>query len=330
MSLYIDQLLVKARGQWPYILESAGIDASYLKNKHGACPICCEGTDRFRFDDKDGRGTYICNQCGAGDGLKLLMLHSGYNFKEALNFIERTLNGNPEPIGSILKRIKPLAHSVIEASKEKRKKLIDVWSQSKPIVQGDFSDRYLQARGIKLQSWSKSLRYHPNLPYYDDEKGMVIGKFPAMIALVQDQYNKGVSLHRTYLGDGCKANVRKPKKLMSPAIKGSILGGAIRLYPPAKDRALVLAEGIETALAIHIATGLSVWATVSALGMERIILPTNLSNVIIAVDNDHSGTGQKAAAELAYRLLADGKKVKCIMPSHVGSDLADLLLEDNE
>ncbi|NYY79755.1 hypothetical protein DMH17_06695 [Raoultella planticola] len=32
----------------------------------------CGGADRFRFDDKEGRGTWFCNQCGAGDGLKLV------------------------------------------------------------------------------------------------------------------------------------------------------------------------------------------------------------------------------------------------------------------
>lgn len=325
-----NSIIEQAKRKWLFILESAGIDASHLKSKHGPCPIC-GGKDRFRFDDKEGRGTYFCNQCGAGDGIKLLMLHSGYDFKEALRFVERTLNGNPESVGNILKRIKPFVPSTTEDNpKAKRKRLIDVWSQSKPIVHGDPSDRYLQARGIKLNSWPKSLRYHPNLPYYDDEKRTVTGKFPAMIALVQDQHSKGISLHRTYLGDGCKANVPKPKKLMSPVVKGSILGGAIRLYPSVEDSTLTLAEGVETALAIHIATGFSVWATVSALGMERIILPSTINNVIIAVDNDHSGTGQKAAAELAYRLLADGKKVKCIIPSRVGSDLADLLLEDDE
>ncbi|MCN6667948.1 DNA primase, partial [Escherichia coli] len=30
------------------------------------------GSDRFRFDDREGRGTWYCNQCGAGDGLKLV------------------------------------------------------------------------------------------------------------------------------------------------------------------------------------------------------------------------------------------------------------------
>ena len=30
------------------------------------------GKDRFWFDNKNGRGTYICNQCGSGDCLELI------------------------------------------------------------------------------------------------------------------------------------------------------------------------------------------------------------------------------------------------------------------
>ena len=39
--------------------------------RHCPCPVC-GGKDRFRFDNKDGRGTYICNQCCSGDGLELI------------------------------------------------------------------------------------------------------------------------------------------------------------------------------------------------------------------------------------------------------------------
>ena len=52
-------ILEKARGRWPYILESLDICASYLKDKHGPCPVC-GGKDRFRFDNKDGLGTFYC------------------------------------------------------------------------------------------------------------------------------------------------------------------------------------------------------------------------------------------------------------------------------
>lgn len=323
--MYID-LIVQACGQWPYILEASGINLSYLKNKHGPCPIC-GGVDRFRFDNKGDRGTFICNQCGAGDGIKLLMLYRRFDFKEALNFVEHCLNYNLEPIADVLKKnvIVQQALKKQDDPDSRRNWINKIWSQSQTITCGDPVYCYLQARGIKLSAFSHNLRYHRNLPYYHDD--VEIGTFPAMVAKIQDHNGKMLTLHRTYLGNGCKADVPKPKKLMSPIIKGSSLGGAIRLCSLSNDGTLALAEGIETALAVHIATGLPTWATISAQGMERIILPQGINNILIAADNDHSGTGQKAAAELAIRLIGMGKKVKVIIPPVVGHDFADLLLE---
>src|SRR5690348_13963485 len=54
----------RARGRWREILPCLGVETRYLTNKHGPCPLC-GGKDRFRFDDKNGDGTYYCNQCGA-------------------------------------------------------------------------------------------------------------------------------------------------------------------------------------------------------------------------------------------------------------------------
>ena len=59
-----------ATGRWGYILPALGMPEEFLKDKHGACPMC-GGKDRFRYDNKQGRGTWICNQCGAGDGYSL-------------------------------------------------------------------------------------------------------------------------------------------------------------------------------------------------------------------------------------------------------------------
>ncbi len=51
----------RARGRWSEILPRLGIDARFLRNRHGPCPLC-GGKDRFRFDDRDGSGSYFCNQ----------------------------------------------------------------------------------------------------------------------------------------------------------------------------------------------------------------------------------------------------------------------------
>lgn len=70
MSNCVTETISASRHHWEEILLQLGIDLPGL-NKHGPCP-CCGGKDRFRFDDKDGRGTWFCNHCGNGDGLDLI------------------------------------------------------------------------------------------------------------------------------------------------------------------------------------------------------------------------------------------------------------------
>ncbi|WP_446890710.1 primase-helicase zinc-binding domain-containing protein [Aeromonas veronii] len=72
-----------AQGQWREILTANGIKLPEPK-KHGPCPICMAGKDRFRFDDKEGRGTWVCNQCGAGDGLSLYQQATGQSMSEVI------------------------------------------------------------------------------------------------------------------------------------------------------------------------------------------------------------------------------------------------------
>ncbi|WP_025151656.1 DUF927 domain-containing protein [Morganella morganii] len=76
----IREVKLKANGQWQGILSAVGADVPV--NTHTACPAC-GGKDRFRFDDKDGNGTFICNQCGAGDGLDLVQRVLGVGVTEA-------------------------------------------------------------------------------------------------------------------------------------------------------------------------------------------------------------------------------------------------------
>ncbi|MBF0614211.1 MAG: DUF3987 domain-containing protein [Magnetococcales bacterium] len=66
-----DHVKAAAQGQWRKILIEFGVDLSCLDGKHHPCPLC-GGKDRFRFDDKNGDGSYFCNQCKAGDGFTLV------------------------------------------------------------------------------------------------------------------------------------------------------------------------------------------------------------------------------------------------------------------
>ena len=108
---------------------------------------------------------------------------------------------------------------------------------------------------------------------------------------------------------------------MSPVVPRATNGGAIRLYAP--DETLAVTEGIETALAVRCATGLPVWATSSAGGMARLIIPPAVRLVVICADHDPQGI--KAARELARRLLREQRRVKMLIPDTPGSDWADRL-----
>lgn len=84
MALTFPQVRDAALGRWKDLIFPAfAITVPPQKNKHGPCPIC-GGTDRFRCDDKQGKGTWICNQCGAGDGFELIVKSRGYTHSEVL------------------------------------------------------------------------------------------------------------------------------------------------------------------------------------------------------------------------------------------------------
>lgn len=92
------------RGRWPDLLaELGGLTADQLTDKHQPCP-CCGGTDRYRFDDRDGTGSWYCNQCGGrdgagggGTGMDLLMRITGWPYAEACRRIEAHLGQVPDP-----------------------------------------------------------------------------------------------------------------------------------------------------------------------------------------------------------------------------------------
>ncbi|VFS40108.1 Uncharacterized protein conserved in bacteria [Serratia liquefaciens] len=86
----VTQISAAARGKWPVILQMLRIDVPE-NGRHGPCPKC-GGKDRFRLDDLDGRGTWICSQCGNGDGLDLVKLITGYGVRKAAQEVAQVLN----------------------------------------------------------------------------------------------------------------------------------------------------------------------------------------------------------------------------------------------
>ena len=75
--------------RWPDVLAMVGIDVPATPRAQVACPAC-GGKDRFRFDDNK-RGSHICNQCGAGDGLDLVQKVKQCDATEAARMVADVL-----------------------------------------------------------------------------------------------------------------------------------------------------------------------------------------------------------------------------------------------
>jgi phage/plasmid primase-like uncharacterized protein len=190
---------------------------------------------------------------------------------------------------------------------------IDMWESARD--DDGTIRRYMDSRGLR-GFMPDDVRLLPSLRHR--ESGTA---WPCMIAALRDVNNTIRAVHRTWLrpdGTG-KAPIEPAKKSL-----GRIDGGAVRLYP-ATD-ALILAEGIETALAASLLLGPPAWASLSAGGLEAVRLPAAIRHVVIAADNDVNGVGQRAAETLARRLVADGRRVRIATPDEPGSDFNDVLL----
>jgi putative DNA primase/helicase len=293
----------RARGKWRGILIALGVDQRFLSSKHGPCPFC-EGRDRFRWDNKGANGSFICSQCGAGDGIEFVKRFKGWTFNEAAREIDKVC-GHVADEPQQVRRIDPRARADM---------LNRLWASAKPLTAGDMAGRYLAKRGVLPLALPSCLRFAAECPIPFGG-----GMGPAMIALVMGPEGDAVNIHRTFLGPNGKADMENPRALMPGEFPD---GSAVRLAP-AGD-VLGIAEGIETALAASLKFGLPVWAAINAGSLAKWTPPPGVSEVVIFGDHDESFTGQAAAYTLANRLKARLRiNARVMIPDTVGKDWAD-------
>jgi putative DNA primase/helicase len=233
----------RAQGRWLGILPALGISESFLTGNHGPCPLC-GGKDRWRWDNLEARGTWICSRCGAGDGIALVMQKNGWEFREAAKQIDTVIGSVPTD-----------APKRDLSDREKRDAMNKLWQSSKAVEANDPVGSYLAWR-VGLTSFPPCLRTASHLRYQADRPSF----HPAMIAMVSAPDGAPSTLHQTYLTvDGRKASVDPPRRMMPGTVAK---GSAIRLAP-AGD-ALGIAEGIETALSASALFDIPCWAAVNA------------------------------------------------------------------
>lgn len=299
----------QAESKWRDILVQIGIDDNVLDGRHHPCPVC-GGTDRFRFDDKDGRGTWFCNQGQpqAGDGIVLVQKFCGINFVEALERVDKILDDGAEEIH------KP------KALKDPKIALNKLWLESRKLLEKDPVSIYLKSRGLTLIP--KNVEYCPRC--YCAELNEYIS---ALVAKIHNAKAVPISIHRIYLWpDGKPRTDLKARKKLMPGTE-PLAGSAVRLFTPATDGTLGIAEGIETAIATTMLYKIPTWSCLNAVLMLLWEPPEDVDSVVIYGDNDANYTGQTAAYTLANKLQKQGITVEVKIPPKTGTDFNDLFLE---
>ena len=308
----------RAEGSWTAILEAIGVDAKLLNRRNQPCPGC-GGTDRFQYTDKYRHGDFHCRGCGPGDGFRLAEMALGLGFIDVFKKVE-TVVGKPVAAAGAVSPAPP--------ADRMRKLARKIWDEACPVTAGDEVDAYLTNRGLKMDRYPSVLRFHPCLGYFVKEggKSKKVGEFPAMLACVQGQDGVAVTLHRTYLQAGRKADLPDVKKLLSSGINGA----AVRMFPVLDE--LAVAEGIEKSLAVHLATGKPVWPALNCGNMEKLWIPESVKRLSIYGDNDADKAydGQAAAYALARRVKKEERRrgfpirVDVYIPKQAGDDWEDV------
>jgi hypothetical protein len=203
-------------------------------------------------------------------------------------------------------------------ARERRRKIafaMGIWGASYPAA-GTVVERYLLSRGLTLPP-PPTLRYHPMHGSYGRHPSGA--HRPQMIGLVLHQRHGLVGVARTFLepNGSAKATLDPPRLFVGP-----VGGGAVRLATPGP--ALLVGEGIETALSGMAATRIPAWAALSTSGLELLQLPVIVRSITILVDHDRNGAGERAARTAGARWLAEGRRVRLAIPPEPGSDWNDV------
>jgi putative DNA primase/helicase len=203
--------------------------------------------------------------------------------------------------------------SPADPGRRNREAAASLWAAARPIGRSPAA-AYLKGRGLDLEV--SDLRYHARTPL---GRGAAAFFRPALLAAVRDESGL-VAVHRTFLD-------LEPARLSAIASPKRALGrlgrGAVRLRRPEAGM-LGLAEGVETAMAATLLTGIPCWATLGTERFGRIALPPAARRLILFLDNDRGG---HRAGKLALEALgSSGMVIEIRRPESRGADWNDVLL----
>ena len=261
----------------------------------------------------DATGLYHCFGCGAaGDAIRFVMETESLRFMEALRWLG---SANLPPVDPE-QRARAMAEDTA-ARAEAIAEALAVWESGAPAA-GTPAEVYARSRGITMEL-PPTIRFTHTYAWRNRETGEVGPDLPAMIGAVVDGDGTLTGLQRIFLADGgrAKAAMKRPKLTL-----GRVLGGALRLGPPAPE--LIVCEGPEDGLTLaQEIPGASVWVTLGTSMMPSVQYPPGVRSIVLAGDNNTAG---RAAVDRSALALNDaGYSVRVMYPEDGFADFNDML-----
>ncbi|HCD8901485.1 TPA: toprim domain-containing protein, partial [Enterobacter hormaechei] len=275
MKMNVTETVRQACGHWPRILPALGVKV--IKNRHQACPVC-GGSDRFRFDDKEGRGTWFCNQCGAGDGLKLVEKVFDVSSSEAAQKVN-AVTGNLPPVA-------PEAIAAAETETDAdRKTAAELAAKLMEKTRPATGNAYLTRKGFPGRESLMFTATHKTGGVTYRAGDVVVPLHDETGALVNLQLINSDGLKRTLKGGQVKGTCH--------TIEGQKQAGKRQW----------IAEGYATALTVHHLTGETVMVALSSVNLLSLASLVRQKHpacqIVLAADRDLNGDGQSKAAAAA-------------------------------
>lgn len=306
----IREVTTAAAGNWPYVLAGLSIDVPDSSRRHATCPAC-GGTDRFRFDD-NGRGSFICNQCGAGDGLDLIKRVNNCDTTEAAHLAADVLGidyraAETDPTAASQRR-EQMESERQQREQERQKQAAEDAEQRR----ATFASLYAGMRQSVTRGESEYLQ----------SKGLTGFNYPVMsdgsllLPLVDESGAVVAAQTITPQGD---------KRLLT----GSAKRGAYHaVNAPEQPQTVIIAEGLATALSVHLMRPDAL--TVCAIDAGN-LLPVAIqmrqqhpqTQIIIAADNDRLGDKPNTGTERAEKAASAVAGYVAVPPTDYKADWND-------
>jgi DNA polymerase len=218
----------------------------------------------------------------------------------------------------------PATPEQARSAEDKLEFALSIWNTALPLT-GSIGERYLaETRKIDVGKLSptihEALRFHPHCIFGAGTH------HPCIVALMCDPLTDApVGVHRI----GLEQANGKVIKLDRMAL-GRM--GVVKLWPLNEDDHLVAGEGIETVLAAatripyHGVPLTPAWSAVNSGGLGRLPVLPDVKQLILLVDHDENGEGQRAAEQNRRIWSSAGRTVVPLIPKQKGWDFNDVVL----